>query len=280
MSDKSNTSKKWASPAKGLAKTTSRFHISLKTFAAMALVSIICLAGGFVIGTNMAYNVAYNQGAKEAYNAALKDVAGLLQQKGITLDWQTKDDGSYVLTVTAPGGGQIAQVIVRADLVVEQRRNGQLVSSGRGQGTFTDLGKNWTVQQLGNLTGAVLAGTYINKTTAAMYLGNANNLTVMSGTAYYQLPGEYNTTNGLGRTTNSTAALGPTWKSTGVFTVNNTFTVATASSTVGVWGLYYGPYSATDFSTCYSLIAYDATPGTKNTVVGDTLTESWTVTVS
>lgn len=246
-------------------------NVNYKWLTVTAVLIGLIAASGFVC-YDIGVQDGYNTGAVVGYNGALKDVANLLQMKGITLDWSSNTDGSYTLKVIT-ANGQMAQVTVAANLVVEQYRNGRLISSGRGAGTFTDVGKNWTVQQISNLAG-IVGGTGINTTSIAKYLGDALNTTSATSTTY-MLPGEYNSTAGLHRQTGTCS-----YVSTGVYSVTVTKT-ANATATTQLWGLYCLPYSATDTSEQYSLVAWD-TGGyaAKNLVSADTLAETWTITLT
>ena len=240
-----------------------------KWFMATSAILIgLIVASGFVC-YNIGLQDGFTTGVTTGYNSALKDVANLLQEKGITLDWHTNADGSYTLKVVT-ADGQTAQVTVAANLIVEQYHNGKLVSSGRGAGTFTDVGKNYTLQQISNLAG-ITGSTGINTTAIAKYLGDANNATDATAQTY-MLPGEYNSTAGLHRQAGT-----PSYSSVGVYTVTVTKT-ANATATTRLWGLYALPYSATDTTEQYSLVAWD-TGGysPKNLVSGDTLNETWTI---
>lgn len=245
--------------------------LNYKWLIVTAVLIGLIAASGFVC-YDIGVQDGFNTGTVSGYNGALKDVANLLQTQGITLDWKSNVDGSYTLKVIA-ASGQSAQVSVAANLVVEQYRNGRLVSSGRGAGTFTNVGKNWTIQQLSNLAG-ITGGTGINTTSIAKYLGDANNATAATSTTY-MLPTEYNSTAGLHRQTGTCS-----YVSVGVYSVTVTKT-ANATATTTLWGLYCLPYSATDASQQNSLVAWD-TGGyaAKNLVSGDTLAETWTVTLS
>jgi hypothetical protein len=244
-------------------------HRNFKWFLVL-IMAFLCITVGFIAGTNMTYPVAYDEGVKVGYSSALIDVANLLQRKGITLDWTNNADGSYVLTVSLPNG-QIAQANIAANLVLEHRdKNGNLISVERGAGTFTTLGKNWTLAQISNIANIVQSNTGINASQAALYLADSTDMTGVS-VASTILPNEI-TNKGMERKKSTTDA----FVSTGVFTVSCVKTATDAVIPLG-WGLNYAIY--TDFAGA-SLIAYDATPGSKNMVNGDTLTETWTITIT
>ena len=229
----------------------------------------VALTGGFLAGTLSSYPVGYKDGATVAYNQALADVAGLLQQQGITLDWHTNPDGSYTLQVIT-GSGQVARANIAVNLIVEWRdSNGKLLETGRGAGTFTTLGKNWTVAQLSSIANVVQSNTGVNATQYALWLADSTDMTG-AAVGSEQLPNEI-TGSGLGRL----EATSKTFISTGVFTCAVTKTAGATITPLG-WGLNY----AANGTYVKSLIAYDAGPGAKAMVSGDTLTETWTVTIS
>jgi hypothetical protein len=242
----------------------------LITMLSCVALALLCLAGGFIAGTNMAYPIAYEQGATDGYNAALIDCANLLQQKGITLDWTTNADGSYNLTVRTPDGAT-AQATIVVNLLLEWRdQYGNLKDTTHGAGTFTTLGKNWTVAQISSIADVVQSNTGVNASQYALYLSDSTDMTGAAVTSVI-LPNEIVNT-GLERA----VATSKNWVSTGVFNCTVTKTATGAIVPLG-WGLNYADYTS---SATYrnSLIAYDAAPGSKNMADTDTLTETWTVT--
>jgi hypothetical protein len=221
----------------------------------------------------MAYGVAYKEGALVGYTTALTDTANLLQQVGITLDWNKQTDGSYKLIVHAPNG-QTSQVIIAANLLVQiHDANGKLKETARGAGTFTNLGKNWTLQQISNVANVVGTESAPNATRIAAYLSESTSSAGIGVTSQI-LPSEI-TTNGLDRA----IATSSTFISTGSWNCTLVKTVITGAISPLIWGLNFTPY-ADSTTGGNSLVAYDATPGTKNLALGDTETETWTITVT
>jgi hypothetical protein len=258
------------------AKHSSLFHSAWnkkKLIAGVFIFLMLSSAFGFVVGTNMAYSVAYKEGALVGYTAALTDTANLLQQQGITLDWNRQADGAYKLVVHTPSG-QTSQITVAANLIVEIRgADGKLKETARGAGTFTDTGKNWTIQQIGSVANVIGTESAPNATRMAYYLSES--LTSAGiGTTSKILPSEI-TDHGLERA----AATASTFISTGSWNCTKVKTVTTGTQAVVVWGLNFTPYADTNTSG-NSLVAYDTTPGTKNLAVGDTETETWTITLT
>ena len=221
----------------------------------------------------MAYPVAYKEGAQVGYSAALVDTANLLQQRGITLDWNQQTDGSYKLVVHTPDG-QTSQINVAANLIVEIKdKNGNLKETARGAGTFTNLGKNWTIQQIGSVANVVGTESAPNATRMAYYLSESLTSAGIGVTSQI-LPSEI-TDHGLQRA----AATSSTFISTGSWNCTLVKTVATGAQSPLIWGLNFTPYA--DATTGgNSLVAYDTTPGTKALALGDTETETWTITLT
>lgn len=268
-----------------------------KFFAALTIVLMVSIAVGFIAGSNLAYPVAYNEGAKMGYTTGVTDtlqnVANLLQTKGVTLDWkQNTTDGSYVLTVTTVEG-QTASLNLAMNLIITHYHNGQVVSLERGAGTFTNYGKNYTIQQIlydstdiaGFASGGGTSGiplpdnTGINATMGLLYLGDA---TTAGSSATSTVQPTETQSDGMGRlkeTAVSYSAGSTGGGVIGAFNVTATKTCSTAGITVAEWGLYARPHGTTTIDI-NSLVAYDPTPGSKNLAVGDTLAETWTGTFS
>lgn len=255
-------------------KRSFSFHFPSKKAFAVGLIAIfLCSMFAFVAGTNMAYNVGYNTGAKEGYSSALVDTANLLQQKGITLDWKQQADGTYQLTARTPDG-QTSQLTLAANFIDVIRNNqGQLKETARGAGTFTNLGKNWTLQQISKLTNVLGTESAPNATQYAAYLGESASSTGLSVTSLV-LPSEI-TDHGLQRVVGTTS----TYISAGSWNVTVVKTVITGSISPLVWGLYFTP-TTDGYANTNTLLAYDTTPGTKALALGDTETETWTITLT
>ena len=156
-------------------------------------------------------------------------------------------------------------------MILEVRdANGVLKESARGAGTFTNLGKNWTICQLSNVANVVGTRSAPNATQYAAYLSESETAAGIGVTSQI-LPSEI-TNHGLERAVGTSS----TYISVGSWNVTKTKTVTTGSISPLIWGLNFGTYA----SDPNSLVAYDATPGTKNLALGDTETETWTITIT
>jgi hypothetical protein len=268
-----------------------------KVFSALSIAIILTATFTFLAATNLAYPVgyndaypvAYNQGYKTGVSDALTNVANLLQTKGITVDWNVNTDGTYTLKVMSADGTSSATLKVALNLVIVHRNAaGQVIQTARGAGTFTNLGKNWTIQQIlngtaitsgGGTSGVPVTGnTGINATTCAIYLGDA---TTAASSATSTVQPTETQANGLGRATATSIyySAGSGQGTIGQFNCTVTKTCTPSGQTSAEWGLYYRAYAAAPADQ-NSLIAYDSTPGSKNLASGDTLQETWTGTFS
>jgi len=214
--------------------------------------------GSFFYGATTTIPTAYKKGYEEGYVKALGDVKDILGEKGIDFSWKDLGEGKYVLEVRL-SGTLIARGTVEVHLTVEHYRGVTLLSTEYGAGVLTTWGKNWIEQQL--------SGT-LNSTQHALYLSDSNNASEPSA-SWTILPNEI-TTNGLDRQTG-------TYTSTG----DGTWNVTKAKSVTGtqptqLWGLNADPSDGLDGY----LIAADSGPAQKNCVSGDTLTETWMISVS
>ena len=161
---------------------------------------------------------------------------------------------------------------IAANFLIEIRdKNGNLKETARGAGTFTNLGKNFTATQLANFTGIITGNTAgINASTPALYLAESNNTAGIAVTSLV-IPNEI-VNGGLARA--KASAQTTRLLEHGLASVVKT--VTTTAIQTSCWSLNYDAYT----SQPDSMIAYDSTPGAKNTVSGDTLTETWTITVT
>jgi len=217
----------------------------------------------------------------------------MLQSKGVTLEWkQTPDVSGYSIKVNT-ADLQSATLNLALNLIITHRNaQGQVISTERGAGTFTNLGKNWTIQQIlydsadiaGFTSGGGTSGipttsdTGINATEAALYLGDAT--TAGSSATSLVQPTETQL-DGMARLKETSVyySAGSGGGTIGQFNCTVLKTCSSAGITIAEWGLYWRPYSGNskDINT---LIAYDSTPGSKNYAVGDTETTTWTGTFS
>ena len=228
-----------------------------KWTAAKTIIVAVMLVGAFFFGATSTVPTAYRKGLQEGYVKALADVKELLGEKGIAFSWEDVGDGKYLLSVSL-NGQLLARAIAEVHLNIQHYRNGALLSDEWGAGVLTNIGKDWIEQQLGASDG----------TQEALYEADSNDATEPLAT-WTILPTEI-TTNGLDRQTGVYSSLGVgNWK------VEVTKAVTGTQSTQ-LWGLHW---IVTDNSD-NNLLAADSGPAQKNCVNGDTLKETWTVTVS
>jgi hypothetical protein len=238
--------------------------IKLSKWSILKTVLVLLLIGGaFFFGATATVPTAYEKGYNEGYVHALSDVQGVLAQKGIDFGWQDLGDGKYILTVSV-AGNLYARGNVTVDLYVQHYRDGALLSSERGAGVLTNIGKSWLEQQI--------SGT-VNASQAALYLADSNDATDPALATWTQLPSEI-TNNGLDRQLGAYTHTGAA--NTGTWNVSKTKSV-TATQSTQVWGLHWKAY-ADSADNC--LLAADTTPAQKNCVNGDTLAETWQVAVA
>lgn len=232
-------------------------EVSKWTIGKVALMAFL-MFGAFFLGALLT-GPAYQQGFIQGVESTLDDVKAKLQIADVDFDWQYIGDGQYKLTIKSLNDGQQVTLTAEVDLLVEHYRNGELIGESYGAGTLTTWGKNWIEQEL--------SGTN-NATQSLLYLGDSNSASAPDA-GWTALPSEI-TSNGLER------QLG-TYTSTGDGTWNVTKTKSvTGTQSTQLWGLYAAAY-ADDTNT---LVAADSTPDQKNCVAGDTLTETWQITVS
>jgi hypothetical protein len=132
------------------------------------------------------------------------------------------------------------------------------LSDEYGAGVLTTIGKNWIEQQLGASDG----------TQEALYCADSNDAGAPSA-AWTELPDEI-AANGLDRQTGAYASTGD-----GTWTVTVTKSVTGIQSTQ-LWGLHW---IVTDESD-NNLLCADSGPTQKNCVDGDTVQETWTLSVT
>jgi len=198
--------------------------------------------------------VGYRTGLEKGYFKAITDIQDFT---GIEFKW-TYRDGTYVIEAYFQGS-LIARSNATLHLWIEHWRNGELLSQEYGAGVLTNIGKDWIEQQLAASDG----------TQEALYCADSNNDTDPPLATWTILPQEI-TTNGLDRQTG-------TYTSTGVGTWNVTVTKSvTGTQSTQLWGLHWIVTDASD----NNLLAADSGPAQKNCVAGDTLKETWQITVS
>lgn len=219
-----------------------------------ALLSVLVAAWlivTLVAGTNMGYNVGFKAG----YLHALTDIA---DKTGITFEWKDLGDGRYEITAFY-NGTLFAKGYSEIHLSLEHWRDGKLLSSEFGAGVLTTIGKNWIEQQLAASDGSQ----------EALYCADSNDATDPPLAAWTILPSEI-AANGLDRQTGVYASTGD-----GAWNVTVTKSVTGTQSTQ-LWGLHWVVTDSSDDN----LLAADSGPAQKNCVSGDTLKETWQMTVS
>lgn len=227
----------------------------LKSVVVVALAFLIAGAG-FAVGVSMTYPVANREGFNAGYLQALADVS---DKTGLTFEWEDLGDGRYKI-VAYYEGGLLAEGVAEVHIWIEHRRDGKLLSLEYGAGTLTTIGKNWLEQQI--------SGT-INASEQALYLSDSNDAGSPAA-GWTELPSEI-TSNGLERTTGAYTSTGD-----GAWNVTDTKSVTGTQSTQ-LWGLQWRTYAD---GADNNLLAADSGPAQKNCVDGDTLKETWQVTVT
>jgi hypothetical protein len=241
---------------------TRRLTLSAKPWTiAKVLLVVGLMVGAFFFGACATVPTAYQQGYEEGVTTTLEEVRAKLATADIDFDWMDLGNGQYTLTIkTASTGNQLVSLTAQVDCLIQHCRDGELIAESRGAGTLTTWGKNWIEQQI--------SGT-LNTTQSALHLGDSNDASAPSA-AWTELPSEI-TTNGLERALGSYVSTGD-----GTWNVTKTKSVTGTQSTQ-LWGLYASTIAGTGKDT---LIAADSTPDQKNCVSGDTLTETWQISVS
>lgn len=235
-----------------------KIEITKRSLAKTVVVIVMMFVVGFasfMAAVNMTYPHAHKKGYEKGYLAALSDVS---EKTGITFEWKDRGDGKYEITAYQEGT-LYAMGVAEVHIWIEHWRNGILLSKEFGAGTLTTYGKNHIEQQL--------SGT-LNATQRALYCSDSNDASAPSA-AWTILPSEI-TSNGLDRQTG-------TYASTGDGTWNVTVTKSvTGTQSTQLWGLNVDPGDNVDGY----LLAADSTPAQKNCISGDTMKETWQITVS
>lgn len=188
---------------------------------------------------------------RHGYEAGLTSMQTTLDQAGIFTSWELNKNGSYTITFLG-SNGMAWSFTTRFDMIIQQCRNGKIISQSMHTMNITDFGKDWVEQQL---------FTDTNSTDNALYISMSNNETAVD-LAWTMLPDEA-TTEGLARAAGSYASTG-----TGTANITKTFSVSGTNSTC-LYGINAGPYA----SYPNSLIAAEqqGSGARKNLVAGDTL---------
>lgn len=225
------------------------------TAIVLALTLIVSIPSVFILASNVGFNVGKHKG----YGLALRDVQHLLKDTGVLFEWTELGDGQYNIQVTIPEKGLIVDIPLEIHLRIRHYRNGVLLSDEIGAGYLTNIGKDWIEQQMGASDG----------TQEALYCADSNDATDPPEVTWTILPSEI-TANGLDRQTGVYTSTG-----TGQWEVEVTKAVTGTQSTQ-LWGLHWIVTDASD----NNLLCADSGPSQKNCENGDTLTETWTLTVS
>jgi len=225
-------------------------EMSKKKSVLLTVLVVFMLAASLVAGVNLGHQA----GKKEGYLQALSDVS---EMTGLTFEWHDLGNGQYEILAYYEGG-LYAKGKAEVHLWIEHYRDGGLLSQQYGAGTLTTIGKNWIEQQLAASDG----------TQEALYCADSNNASAPDA-AWTILPQEI-AANGLDRQTGA-------YTSTGDGTWNVTVTKSvTGTQSTQVWGLHWVVTDESD----NNLLAADSGPAQKNCVNGDTLKETWQVTVT
>ena len=239
------------------------FDVTRRNMVKTAIV-IIMLLGAYLAGAfstvPRAYQSGFSEGYREGYKRSLEDVNEYLKTHDVDVSFEWEDLGNGTYRISAYMHGTLyAEGNATIHLNILHYRQGILLSNETGAGVLTNIGKDWIEQQISG----------VSTTDRAIYCADSNDATDPPLATWTQLPSEI-TTNGLDRQTGSYA-------STGV----GTWTVTCAKSVTGtqstqLWGLHW---IVTDNSN-NNLLAADSGPAQKNCVSGDTLTETWSCSVT
>lgn len=217
----------------------------LMTFLTLGLIGMVALTA---VCTSVAVSpVAYQDG----YQSGLTDMQTALDEAGVFTNWELSDDGVYTITILG-NDGFTWNYDLRLDCLIQQYRDGELISQALHAMTVTDFGKDWIEQQI---------FSDVNYTDNALYISCSNDETSVS-TAWVELPSEI-TSNGLERATGSYLSTG-----VGSANVSTTFSVTGTQSTC-LYGISAGPYA----TYAGSLIGAEqqGSGSRKNLIAGDTL---------
>jgi len=225
------------------------------------IIAVLMITSGF-LGAMLGATVGYQEGVVDGYETCLMDVADLLGQVDADFEWTALPTGGYKLSVSLPteGGLMGGEFTVTADLILEHRdKDGNLIELSRGAGVLTNIGKDWIELQM----------TTPNATAEAYHLADSNDAGSPSA-SWTELPNEL-TYGGLERQLGTYVNVGQ-----GQWNVTKTKTATTTISTQ-LWGLHWEAHSE---KADNNMLASDSTPSQKNMENGDTLTETWQITVS
>ena len=206
------------------------------------------------LGITFSYYQGYNEGHKSGYVGALTDVRNYAD---IDFEWTDNGDGTYSVNVWS-NNKLVGSGTAEAHVLIQHYRDGQLLSADHHAGTITNLGLDWIEVKLSSTQ---------NATQIAKYISCSNDATAPD-VAWIQLIDEI-ATNGLTRAEGDYTSTG-----VGTWTIVEAFSV-TGTQSVQLYGLQWDSFSMNG----NSLLCAD-TSAQKNCVDGDTLTVTWTITVT
>lgn len=187
-------------------------------FSSLGLILCIIVATCFYIEYNDRYKQGFESGFKDGSAYGIKTIADALNQSGIKVYVNQNLDGSYNITVIDFRQGWIFKAHAEFHLIIEQFRNGILLSVTTHPMNITTYGKDQIEQLLGG-----------NTANALKYHCCSNNETAVS-LAWTALPDEINS-NGLSRALATYLSTG-----TGAWNMTNTWT-ATGTQPCCLYGV-------------------------------------------
>jgi len=220
-------------------------EILMASLVLCILTTVACVTYGF------GFLSGYNRGHSNGYVGALVDIKEKAQ---LDFSWTDNGDGTYEVHMWR-NDVKVANAKVEVHVLVGHYRSGTLLSLDHHAGVVTTIGLNWIEDQLGDSP----------STSPADYISCSNNATSPSA-AWTQIPDEI-AANGLTRAQGTYASTGD-----GTWTIEYAFSV-TGTQSVRLYGLQYGA------SGDNNLLCSD-TSSVKNCENGDTLTVTWTITVT
>ena len=220
-----------------------------KYLLAIPVIFILTMFSGLTV-----FNYGFMEGHKSGYVGALKDVRNFAN---VDFEWTDNGDGTYSVDIWS-NDQLISKGQAEAHIYVEHYRDGVLLSADHHAGTITNLGLDWIEVKLSSTQ---------NATQIAKYISCSNDATSPSS-AWIELIDEI-AANGLTRAEGDYSDVG-----VGSWTVVEAFSV-TGTQSVQLYGLQWDSFSMNG----NSLLCAD-TSAQKNCVNGDTLTVTWTITVT
>jgi hypothetical protein len=195
----------------------------------------------------------YSMGYKSGFIGALNEVSKI---PALDFHWKENVDGTYTLNVYA-GANFYTSALVKLDVLTVHSRNGEIIDMQHSAGTVTNIGKDYIEDQVSDSPSATLIAKYISC--------DDTDSSGLSATST-QLTSEL-AANGFTRAAGTYASTG-----TGTWTVSKTFT-SSGTQAVQTYGLQW------DTTGNNNLLGYDIS-SVKNTVSGDTLAVTFTLTIT